>query len=595
MKKAVWLALNAKYSHTSLAVRYLRQAVPGSEILELTINDHLSDILGEVYDRQPEVLGIACYIWNIELVKDLLRLLAEAMPELTIICGGPEVSYEVEEFLREFPMVDFVVRGEGEQALAALAACDYEPDHEIGGVAWRDAGGRIHAGQAVTVPDITRLPFPYTPAELADEDFRERILYYETSRGCPFACAYCLSCATAGVRYLPLARVQRELEAFVAADVRQVKFVDRTFNANKKHFLPILRYIDALPRSCRTNFHFEIAVDYMDDEALELLARMPAGRVQLEIGIQSTNKDTLAAVARVNHWSDIAGHIGRLHSFHNIHIHTDLIIGLPGEGMASFRQSFNDVYDLHSNMLQLGFLKFLKGARMMELVERYGYAYMPVAPYEVIHSDALSYGEIHWLHLFEDVFERYHNAGRCRYTAQYLIERFEQGDAFAFWQKLTDWWRGRCYHRRGHSTAALYGYMQSFVSEQYGLPGGAGTLIAALLRYDALRADGGSVRSGALDWNGKEYQSLTAPFWRSDRPRRYIPGYRFPGWRRLQHMYQIEVFPYRVQPAGENGQSDGPAPDIEPVRQALLFDYTSAPLRIYDVTAELEGRAGKNI
>ena len=227
----------------------------------------------------------------------------------------------------------------------------------------------------MTVADFSRVPFAYREEEMAP--LKERILYYETSRGCPFSCAYCLSCATAGVRFLPLARVLRELDFFVRHDVRQVKFVDRTFNAKKSHFLPILQHILALPPTVRTNFHFEVAIDYLDEEVLATLAKMPRGRVQLEIGIQSTNEKTLAAVSRVNHWEQIAAHIRRILSFHNMHLHVDLIIGLPGEGMDSFRQSFNDVYALGADMLQLGFLKFLKGAAMMQLVEKYNYRYMP--------------------------------------------------------------------------------------------------------------------------------------------------------------------------------------------------------------------------
>ena len=248
----LFLALNAKYSHTSLAVRCLREMVPGSEILELTINDQLGAILAEIYARQPRVLGIACYIWNIELVKPLLRLLPKALPQTVLICGGPEVSYETGAFLRAFPMVDFVIRGEGEQVAAALCEGLRRHGGETGawadaipGLAFRDPSGQVHEGAPVAVADLSRLPFPYRAEEIPA--IREKILYYETSRGCPFSCAYCLSCATSGVRFLPLSRVFRELDFFVTQNVRQVKLVDRTFNAKKSHFLPILRHLLALP------------------------------------------------------------------------------------------------------------------------------------------------------------------------------------------------------------------------------------------------------------------------------------------------------------------------------------------------------------
>lgn len=495
----VWLAVNAKYSHTSLAVRYLRQAVPGSRILELTINDYLLPMLGRIYEAHPRVLGIACYIWNIELVKSLLRLLPAALPECAILCGGPEVSYETRDFMQQFPMVDYVVRGEGEEAAAALCKRLLAGASGAGipGVAWRDADG-IHEGRAVVVDPVDAVPFPYTEEELPG--IRERILYYETSRGCPFSCAYCLSCATAGVRFLSLARVLRELDVFVRHDVRQVKFVDRTFNAKKSHFLPILQYIAALPATCRTNFHFEVAIDYLDDEVLAVLAQMPRGRVQLEIGIQSTNEATLAAVSRVNHWQEIASHIRTILGFHNMHLHVDLIIGLPGEGMASFHQSFNDVFALQPDALQIGFLKFLKGAAMMELVEPFHYQYMMLAPYEVLQSDALSYGEIRWLHTFEDVFERYYNADRCRTATVWLTEMFAAGDAFAYWQALADWWEAQGYHHRSHATKQLYAYLLAFARDAFDADEEALVRLDALLRYDAICKEGVRAFPPGLAW-----------------------------------------------------------------------------------------------
>ena len=579
--KILWLALNAKYSHTSLSVRYLREAVPGSEIMELTINHQLLAMLGEIYSAQPKVLGISCYIWNIELVKNLLKLLPAALPNTIIICGGPEVSYGVAEFMQEFPMVDYVCRGEGEVALPELVNYLQQADFDrskvngqldqsaIPGIAWRSLTGQINEGQDVTVADFAgKVPFAYRAEEMAD--IKERILYYETSRGCPFSCAYCLSCATAGVRFLPLERVFKELDFFVAHDVRQVKFVDRTFNAKKSHFLPILQYLLKLPADCRTNFHFEVAIDYLDEEVMQVLAQLPKGRVQLEIGIQSTNPATLKAVSRVNHWQDIADHIQKIMSFHNMHLHVDLIIGLPGEGMESFQKSFNDVYALQTDMLQLGFLKFLKGATMMQLIDAYHYQYMPMAPYEVLQNDVLSYGQIRWFHSFEQVFELYYNAGRCRKTANYLIQECEQGDAFAFWQKFTDWWEAQGFHKIGHSTKNLYGYLRDFALAAYALPA---DLLDNLLRYDALLSDGGKIRPENLNWNRLQYQDITADFWKGapSRVRVYLPDYEFTNWRDVNKKYHIEVFAYNMMLTGQDltGQK------LTRQQTALLFDYNA--------------------
>ena len=578
----LWLAINAKYSHTSLAVRYLRECVPGSEILELTINHQLLAALGEIYERRPRVLGIACYIWNIEMVKDLLRLLPAALPDTIIVCGGPEVSYDTAAFFREFPMVDFVMRGEGEEAVVQLIerlravkldkarAAEVSRLGSLPGVAMRREDGSIDESTAVTVADFSQVPFAYREAEM--EPIKERILYYETSRGCPFSCAYCLSCATAGVRFLPLARVFGELDFFVRHDVRQVKFVDRTFNAKKSHFLPILQYLLALPQTVRTNFHFEVAIDYLDEDVLETLAQMPRGRVQLEIGIQSTNEKTLQAVSRCNHWEQIAAHIRRILSFHNMHLHVDLIIGLPGEGMDSFARSFNDVYELHADMLQLGFLKFLKGASMMQLVEPYRYAYMAMAPYEVLRSDALTYGEIRWFHSFEDVFETYYNAGRCRHTADFLIKSQEHGDAFAFWKCFTDWWENHGYHKVGHATKDLYGLLRDFAGDAYGT---AAVLLDNLLRFDALMADGGRIRPVYLDWDMEKHQDKTAPFWRSERPRAYLPGFIFENWRAVRGRYHIEFFACDVRKAAEG--------IAEPRETVLLFDFTGPDVTCQEI------------
>ena len=620
MKKILWLAFNAKFSHTSLTVRYLRQAAAKlnieSDILELTINNYVPDILSEIYEHKPDIIGVSCYIWNIELIKHTLPLVRKVLPNTLIICGGPEVSYEVTDFMRTNPAVDFVVRGEGEEAVMELLdliinrravnnerKLIVEPQNP--GIAWR--GGTleavdedvIHAGKAVTVmnrlePSKLKLPFPYVDEEM--EDIKEKILYYETSRGCPFSCAYCLSCATAGVRYRPLEEVFKELDFFVSHDVRQVKFVDRTFNAKKSHFLPIIEYIRDLPAVCRTNFHFEVAVDYLDEETIEVLQSMPKGRVQLEIGVQTTNKEVLKRISRVNHWEDICRNIKALQKNHNMHIHTDLIIGLPGEDLDSFGQSFNDLYALHTDMLQLGFLKFLKGSAMMDMVEEYHYEYMDIGPYEVLSNDVMDYGEIRWLHIFEQVFELYHNAGRCLKSMEYMIENFFGGNAFKFYSRFTDYWEKLGNHRRAISAKNLYGYLWDFFKMVLNANVDNGPrddvmdrsaenhrlIMDNLMRYDALTADSGQNRPEFLNWNKEKYQEQTAAFWRDKLPAGQgasdvINGFKFTNWRELNKKYHIEVFDMVV---------DVPADGLSAVchQQALLFIYEN---RIFDRTMEI--------
>lgn len=562
-QRVLWLAINAKYSHTSLAVRYLQAACEDTEILELTINDYLPDMLGKIYEHHPDVLGIACYIWNIELVKVLLPLLRKVLPQTVLICGGPEVSYDAAAFLQQVPAVDYVIRGEGEIAAAALLSSLRRGEKPAlpDGVAGRDAKGDIVTGRAVVVEDLSQLPFPYTAADL--ENAKERILYYETSRGCPYACAYCLSCATRGVRYLPLARVLQELAVFIAHDVRQVKFVDRTANADNAHWLPILQFIAR--QNCRTNFHFEIAADQLDDDALAVLQQMPAGRIQLEAGIQSTNVQTLRSVHRVHCWERLTRQLRTILSWKTMHVHVDLIIGLPEEGLASLAHSFNDAYALQPDMLQLGFLKFLKGAAMMDMAAAGQYCYMDTAPYEVLSNRWLSYGEVRWLHSFEMVFEYYYNAGRCRQTLAYLIREAAGGNAFQFYQQFTDYWETQGWHHCGHAVKDLYGCLLQFALHQYAVPREE---IDNLLRLDALSTDGGTVRPTLLDWNRQRYQKITGAFWRSRLPEEYIPGYQFHSWRDIRQQYHIEIFDYAVDTA--------PRQRMEKSTTAVLFIFGTA-------------------
>lgn len=597
-KKILFLALNAKYSHTCLAIRYLSKRciladLPTPKLLELTINNHLPDILGQVYEHRPDILCIACYIWNIQLVRELLPLLRRVLPNTIIICGGPEVSYDTEAFLRSYsfvpqhpgqttltiatkPWVDYVIRGEGESILIELLTqlcLEQKPSIAYPGLAFLKDEEYFDGG-AVSLPELTpeSLPFAYSKAEL--QELSERILYYETSRGCPFACAYCLSCATSGVRYRPWEFIRQELDLFTSCNVRQVKFVDRTFNAKKSHFLPILQYIQALPPKCRTNFHFELAVDYLDQETIILLQSMPRGRVQLEIGIQSTNDQVLQLVQRKNNWQKICSNIQQLLKNHNIHIHTDLIIGLPGEDFTSFAKSFNDVYSLNTDMLQLGFLKFLKGASISHLTEEFGYQYMDIAPYEVLTNSQLSYSEIHWLHILEKVFELYHNAGRCRNTCNFFIRHLENGNAFSFYQKLTFYWQRNGLHHQPHGAKALYRLLQDFLQAEYDYISSEPTVVDSLLRFDALLADDGKIRPEQLDWNLEKHQPLTARFWRNQcqiKVQDLLPDFQFTTWRDLRRIYQLEQFPIPVHLLTDSAIS---LQELSHTPVWLLFDYS---------------------
>lgn len=551
--KLLLTAINAKYIHSSLSMRYLKkycEKLPYDiAVSEFTINNHLLDIADQIFDQKPDILGIECYIWNIELIKKLLLVIHKMLPDTKIICGGPEISYNVHEIMEDFQMIDYVIRGEGEQVLYSLlnSLSGSGSIDKIPGLAYRNASGEIIEGFPVVFSDLDCLPFPYSDKDMASLD--NRIIYYESSRGCPFSCKYCLSCATKGVRYRSLDKVIPELAFFVKHNVRQVKFVDRTFNANKKHFIPILSYLAT--QKCRTNFHFEITIDYIDDEALSILKQMPPGRVQLEIGIQSTNAKTLEQVSRINDWQKISSNICTILSFKNIHVHTDLIIGLPYEDMDSLHRSFNEVYALYPDMLQVGFLKLLKGSAMKGLVDTHKYSFMDSAPYQILSNAYLSTDNIRFLRTFVDVFDLYYNSGRFKNCLKYCIKH-NNDDAFSFFCAFASFWHEKGLDRTPHSPKLLYKYIADFI--EIFLPD-SHEVIFDLLKFDALCADNGRFRAEFLNWCEKTQHKSIENFWKNAAAvKNYVPDYAFTNWRSIKTKYHIEYFSIDVLSFEQSGE-----------------------------------------
>lgn len=564
--KVLLTTLNAKYIHTSLALRNLREFCRQDgidiTIAEYTINQSCQQILSDIYSHKPEVVGIACYIWNMAMVSELASLLKKVLPGTVLILGGPEVSYDPAEVLQTHPAVDYIVMGEGEEVLCELLRnLRLHRGRGIDGLAWRTQAGICVNGKPRTVSRLDQLPFAYHPAEL--ESFKERILYYESSRGCPFSCQYCLSSATSGVRFYSLERVLADLTVFIAHDVKQVKFVDRTFNSRKEHYLPIIRFLSQ--QECRTNFHFEIAADWLDEEALALLAAAPPGRFQLEIGIQSTNEPTLAAICRRNDWGKINRSLSVLRQSGNMHLHLDLIVGLPYETLAIFARSFNAVYDLKPHMLQIGFLKLLKGSGVRRSGQLHDYAYTDAAPYEVLSNRYLNYAAIRKLHLFEDVFNLTYNSGRFLTACGWLIAERCGGNAFAFYFSLSHYWEQRQMHFSSHSPKGMYEFLAQFCQERF--PQQLATFLE-LLKFDALTSDGGSVRPECLPWNYPELEAEISAFWRNDETvARYLAGYRFTSWRQIKRTYQVEAFTLDIPALLRTGR-------LQQQRSVLLFDYS---------------------
>ncbi|WP_371381422.1 B12-binding domain-containing radical SAM protein [Sporomusa aerivorans] len=544
--KVLLSTLNAKYTHSSLALRYLasfcQRYGQSVTVREYTVNNGLLEILSDIYTYQANVIGLACYIWNIEASLQLAALIKKVRPEVIVVLGGPEVSYEPQAVLAANPAVDYIVLGEGEKTLSLLldALKAGKTAEAIAGIAYRGSCKGI-VGTPQIIDNLDDIPFPYSEAEMPL--LKDKIIYYESSRGCPFSCQYCLSSATSGVRFLSLERVFNDLQFFIDHNVRQVKFVDRTFNARKDHYFPILKFL--ADQTCRTNFHFEIAADIWDKEVVDFLHGVPVGRFQFEIGIQSTNQQTLTAIQRHNNWSRIVENINRIRSYNNIHLHLDLIIGLPYEDQTIFAKSFDDVYSLQPDMLQIGFLKLLKGAGIREDAGRHGYIAMDTAPYEVLANNYLSYDQVRRLKILEEVFEQVYNSGRFKYSLTWLIAATGSG-AFDFYYHLACYWEQHGYHLVAHSAKNLYKYMAEFCEALYPV------LLHSyleLLKFDALMSEQGTVRPDFLPWNqinqaaADKWADAKTSFWRdTSRAKHYLPEFSFTTWREIKKAYHVEVF-----------------------------------------------------
>ena len=417
--KIILTTLNAKYIHTSLALRTIA-GVCGKfspEIREFTVSDNIDSIIASLHREKADVIAFSCYIWNIEKVLYIAQTLKEVNPSVKIVLGGHEVSHDSREVLAENPYIDFVISGEGEKAFPLLldALSGKSSLSDVPSLTYRE-GGEISSNPIAIGGDINEYPFAY------DESIREykgKIIYYESSRGCPFNCSYCLSGDNRRVSFLDIDRVKKELLFFIENDVPLVKFVDRTFNADKKRALEIWKFI--IENSKKTCFHFELAGSLIDGEAIDLLKTAPKGIIQFEIGVQSTNPETIKAIGRNIEFEKIKENVKKLLENDNIHIHLDLITGLPYEDYESFKKSFDDVVSIKPHVLQLGFLKMLKGSRLRGEAEKYGYKYKKKAPYEVMENSFISFDELIKLKYIEDLFERYYNSGEFRRTMDFLF------------------------------------------------------------------------------------------------------------------------------------------------------------------------------
>ena len=478
-------AINAKYIHSNLAVyslrAYARKYIEEMEIAEYTINQPADEILMDIYTHRPDILCFSCYLWNISYVEQLIREIPKVLPDTKIWLGGPEVSYNAGEMLEKYPGLTGIICGEGEETFLELmdyyhsgielAAVRKDTDccksmvtdlSEIRGIVYRNSDGSIMETQPRPVLNLSRVPFAYEHVE----DFRNRIIYYESSRGCPFSCSYCLSSIDKCLRFRDLELVKQELQFFIDHEVPQVKFVDRTFNCRHDHAMAVWKYIKDHDKGM-TNFHFEIAADLLNEEEIALIRSMRPGLIQLEIGIQSANSETISEIKRKMDLEKVERTVTEIRENRNVHQHLDLIAGLPYEDYASFAKSFDRVYAMRPDQLQLGFLKVLKGSLMHDKTEEYRLVYQDRPPYEVLSTKWLPYSDVIRLKKIEEMVEVYYNSGQFRNTMEHAEKEFS--GAFAMYSSLADYYQRNGLFRASHSRIARYEILLHFLEEHMGI------------------------------------------------------------------------------------------------------------------------------
>lgn len=573
----VLTAINAKYIHSNLAVYSLRAYAQKYKeeiaIAEYTINQQIDDILMDLFKKKPDVLCFSCYIWNLNYVEELIREIAKIFPGLPIWVGGPEVSYDAGNVLERLPEVTGVIFGEGEKTFLEVMEYYHGDDVKLSGIkgiAYRGCDGEILQNDWREVMNLSEVPFVYHDME----DFKHKIIYYESSRGCPFSCSYCLSSVDKCLRFRDLELVKKELQFFIDEEVPQVKFVDRTFNCNHKHALAIWKYIKEHDKGI-TNFHFEVAADLLNEEELELIASMRPGLIQLEIGVQSTNEETIREIKRTMRFEEVSRIVKRINEGGNVHQHLDLIAGLPYEGMASFQKSFDDVYRLHPEQLQLGFLKVLKGSYMESQKEKYGLVYKSRPPYEVLYTNWLSYDEMMQLKRVEEMVEVYYNSGQFSYTLQKLEEEYQS--PFKLYQELGEYYENHELHLMSHSRITRYEILLGFIKERWKE---REMLYKELLTLDLYLRENAKNRpefAGAYtvpkEWLGGFYE-------KESEEHRYLKGYEAYDKRQLRKMTHVEKFHYDVLETCEEKEN------------LVLFDYRNRSRLTHQASVfEITGKA----
>lgn len=578
--KLLLCAVNAKYIHSNLAVyslkAYSEQTAKDNDwevkIKEYTINHYAEDILTDIYKEKADVVVFSCYIWNMSMIYDICEDLKQAAPDVKIWLGGPEVSYDSEMVLRKHPEISLVMCGEGERTFDLLLSKETYPN--IPGITWR-VGTRfdtfIYSNPQGPLLSMDEIPFVYKDMK----DFEHKIVYYETSRGCPFSCSYCLSSIDKTVRLRSLEKVYEEIDFFMEQRVPQVKFVDRTFNCNRNHARSIWKYLLEKDNGV-TNFHFEVSADLITDEDMEIMRKMRPGLIQLEIGVQSTHEPTIKEIRRTMDLDKLRDKVAKVKSMGNIHQHLDLIAGLPYENLERFIQSYNDVYSMEPDQLQLGFLKVLKGSYMEEKAKDYELVYRKKPVYEAISTKWMSFDDLLLLKKVEEMTEVYYNSCQFRYTLKYLLHFAKS--PFDFYKDLGDYYEEKGLHDRKHNRASRYEILMHFAWEKgYGEK----EVVRELLTYDLYLRENMKSRP---EWTKdlKEWNRLHLEFFRREElAEEYIKEKPYDS-RKAARQYHIEVMSFEPEETARIGEQIGKQVHI-------LFDYHHRnPLNGDSVTAKIQ-------
>lgn len=591
--KILLTAINAKYIHSNLAV-YSLKASSGRyrddvEIAEYTINNYIDEILSSIYIKKPDLIAFSCYIWNIDMVLELIDLFHKVAGDVPVWVGGPEVSYDARAVLEKNPGITGVMCGEGEATFRELLAC-YEETfggdlragnvmdfwkrlEQVQGLVFRSWDQTIVATGERPPLAMDDLPFPYEDLKAFDH----KIIYYESSRGCPFRCSYCLSSIDKRVRFRSTELVKKELQLFLDARVEQVKFVDRTFNCSHSHTLDIWRFIRDHDNGV-TNFHFEISADLLNEEELKFLADLRPGLVQLEIGVQSTNRQTIEAIDRTMDFEALSGIVSRIQEAHNVHQHLDLIAGLPYEDLESFKKSFNDVYRLRPQQLQMGFLKVLKGSKMHRVQKSYDLVYRTKPVYEVMSTRWLSFDDVLALKQIEEMVELYYNSTQFFNTLDYFLHFFNT--PYEMFETLAHWYSRTTTDGASHSRLARYGILEEFAKTEGKRRGIDLKAARSVLVYDLYLRENVKNRP---DWAWKEsdYKDDVAAFYSDPAKRQqYLSGHDGESYRQVRHQTHLERFEIDVAAAVKRGETL----DKE---QWILFDYTKRDPLTYEAWRQI--------